>query len=40
VNYQQAQLLNTLSEQVRALTARIAELEKQLAELKGTTCQK
>lgn len=40
MNYQQAQLLNDLADQVAALTARLVEAEKQIAELKGTPCQK
>lgn len=35
MNYQQAQLLNTLADQVKHLNARVEQLEKQLAELKG-----
>ena len=41
MNYQQAQLLNSLSEQVRQLMARMEQLEKQIADiLKGTPCQR
>jgi hypothetical protein len=35
MNYQQQQLLNSLSEQLRELTARMEATEKALAELKG-----
>jgi hypothetical protein len=35
MNHQEKQLLNSVSEQCRQLTARVEQLERQIAELKG-----